>query len=105
MLPASAGGSDALKKLPSSAGMISSSRPGASQERTNTIDVPFIRTDDPQGHRTDALSVHKGESRRPEMDEDFMRKMASEDSACTRHENNPQDLIDGYASRHPIPQE
>lgn len=75
MLPASAGGGgDALKKLPSSAGMISSSRPRASQERTNNIDVPFIRRDDPQGHRTDALSVHKDESRRPEMDEDFMRK-------------------------------
>ena len=36
------------------------------------------------------------------LDEKFMRKMASKDKACTTHDNIPQDLIDGYASRHPI---
>ena len=36
------------------------------------------------------------------LDEDFMRTMASKDKACTTHDHIPQDLIDGYASRHPI---
>lgn len=31
-----------------------------------------------------------------------MRKMAPKDRVCTSHDNIHQDLIDGYASRHPI---
>ena len=36
------------------------------------------------------------------MDEEFMRKMASKDHACTRHDNISEEMIDGYASRHPV---
>ena len=36
------------------------------------------------------------------MDEDFMRKMASKDKACTTHDHIPDDRINSYASWYPI---
>ena len=36
------------------------------------------------------------------MDEKFMREMASKDNACTTNDNIPDNLINDYASKHPI---